>query len=186
VIATAVTVPLVLIVGLLFAGSGSNSPGPAPSGSSATVLPAVSVTAPPDTSAPTVATCARVISALPLQLAGADLRRTESKPPSASIVAWGDPAIVLRCGVARPARLNPSLTRELFYVDKVLMLPARESDHTVFTVIDRSIYVDVSVPTSYPQPPLGPIADAVRQVLPKPVCVQDPKAPRSDLCTRRK
>ncbi|HEY2297694.1 MAG TPA: DUF3515 domain-containing protein [Jatrophihabitans sp.] len=175
-----------LIVGLLFAGAGSNSPGPSPSASSGAVLPPVSVSAPPDTSAATVATCARVISALPLQLAGADVRRTESDPPSASIVAWGDPAIVLRCGVARPARLNPSLTQQVFAVNGVLMLPARTSGQTVFTVIDRSVYLDVSVPTSYAQPPLGPIADAVKKVLPKPVCVQDPTAPRSKLCTRRK
>ena len=175
-----------MIVGLLLAGPGPTSPGTSPSASSGAVLPPVTVSAPPDTSAATVSTGAKVISALPLSLAGADVRRTSSDPPSSSIVAWGDPAIVLRCGVARPARLNPALTAQLFAVDGVLVLPARTSAQTVFTVIDRSVYLDVSVPTSYSQPPLGPIMTAVKRVLPKPVCVQDPSAPRSQLCTRRK
>jgi hypothetical protein len=175
-----------VIVGLLLAGPGPESPGTSPSPSSGAVLPPVTVGAPEDTSAATVTTCAKVISALPLQLAGADVRRTASNPPSSSIVAWGDPAIVLRCGVARPANLNPSLTAELFEVNGVLVLPAKTSSATVFTVLDRSVYIDVSVPSSYAQPPLGPIAAAIKKVLPKPVCVQDPTAPRPQLCTRRK
>lgn len=185
-IATAVTVPLVVIIGLLLAGPGSQSPDKSPSPSSGAVLPPVTVSPPSDTSAATVTTCAKVISALPLQLDGKDLRRTSSNPPSASIVAWGDPAIVLRCGVSRPPNLNPSLAAELFQVNGVLVLPHKTSSATVFTVLDRSVYVDVTVPSSYPQPPLGPITTAIKKVLPKPVCVQDPSAPRSQLCTRRK
>jgi hypothetical protein len=182
-IATVVTVPLVLVIALLLGGgSGSGGPTPAPS---TTVLPAVSATAPADSSSATVSTCAKVISALPLRLAGLDLRRTVSNPPSSSIVAWGDPPIVLRCGVARPAALNPSLSEQLFAVDAVLFLPQRTSQQTVWTAVDRSVYVDVAVPTSYRQPPLGPIATALAKVLP-PVCVQDPTKPRAQQCTRRK
>lgn len=150
------------------------------------MLPAVSVAAPQNSSAATVSTCARVVSALPLRLAGLNLRRTESNPPSASIVAWGDPPIVLRCGVARPANLNPSLSAELFYANGVLVLPTKTASATVFTVIDRAVYLDISVPRSYAQPPLGPLASAISKVL-KPVCVQgDPRTPRARLCTRRK
>lgn len=174
---------LALLLGGLFAGGGG---GAKSSGSAGAPLPAVSVSAPADTSAATVTICARVISALPLELAGLDLRRTESKPPSPSIVAWGDPPIVLRCGVSRPRELNPSLTKQLFQIDGVLFLPDRGSSDTVWTVVDRSVYLDVTVPNSYRQPPLGPIADAISKVLRKPVCVQDPSAPRSQQCTRRK
>jgi hypothetical protein len=184
-IATAVAVPVVIVAGLLLGGAGSQSGGSSPS-ASGSVLPAVSVSAPADSSGATVSTCANVISALPLRLAGLDLRRTISNPPSSSIVAWGDPAVVLRCGVARPSNLGPSLSAELFEVDSVLLLPAKTSATTTFTVIDRSVYLDVTVPSSYGQPPLGPIMDAVRKVLPKPVCVQTPTAPRGRLCTRRK
>jgi len=183
-IATVVTVPVVLIVALLLGGGSgsSNTSNPSPSGSA---LPPVSATAPPDSSAATVTTCAKVISALPLRLAGLDLRRTVSNPPSSSIVAWGDPPIVLRCGVARPAALNPSLSQQLFAVNGVLFLPQRNSERTLWTAVDRAVYVDVAVPTSYRQPPLGPIATALAKVL-KPVCVQDPTQPRSRQCTRRK
>jgi hypothetical protein len=184
-IATAVTVPVVVVVGLLLGGAGSQSGGSSPS-ASGTVLPAVSVGAPSDSSGPTVSTCAQVISALPLRLAGLDLRRTTSNPPSSSIVAWGDPAIVLRCGVSRPANLNASLSAELFEVNTVLVLPDKGASSTTFTVVDRSVYLDVTVPSSYSQPPLGPIMDALKKVLPKPVCVQDASLPRAEQCTRRK
>jgi hypothetical protein len=175
-------VPLVVILALLLGGSPSSTT-PHPSDS---VLPPVTASAPPDSAAATVSTCARVISALPLKLNGLALRRTESDPPSSSIVAWGDPAIVLRCGVARPAALNPALSEQLFAINGVLFLPKRSSSQTVWTAVDRPVYVDVAVPTSYHQPPLGPIASAIAKVLPKPVCVQDPAKPRADQCTRRK
>lgn len=175
---------MVIVAGLLLGGAGSQPDGGSPAASGA-VLPPVSVSAPADSSGPTVSTCAKVISALPLRLAGLDLRRTVSDPPSSSIVAWGEPPVVLRCGIARPGSLNPSLSAELFQIDSVLVLPTRSPTATTFTVVDRSVYLDVSVPSSYRQPPLGPVMDAVRRVLPKPVCVQTPTAPRAQLCTRR-
>jgi hypothetical protein len=182
-------VPLVVILALVIGGiltSGNGGGGTGSSSGSAGALAPVRVKAPSDTSAPTVTACARVISALPLQLAGLDLRRTVSNPPSASLVAWGDPPIVLRCGVARPRELNPTLSKQLFQIDGVLFLPDRGSSTTVWTVVDRSIYLDITVPNSYRQPPLGPIANAVARVLRTPVCVQDPTAPRAKLCTRRR
>ena len=179
------TVPLVVIVALLLGGSGSGDGSQSP-GSSSAVLPAVSVPAPSATDDRTVSTCARVISALPLRLAGQDLRRTESTPASASIVAWGDPAIVLRCGVGRPAGLRPGSSRFVVGVNGVQFLPDKQADGTRFTVVDRAVYLDVTVPSSYPQPPLGPIADAITTVLPEPVCVVDPARPLDQQCTRRR
>lgn len=179
------TVPLVIVLGLLIGGAGSGD-GPSTHPSSGAVLPPVTVTAPPDSAAATVATCARVISALPLTLDGLDLRRTQSTPPSSSIVAWGDPAIVLRCGVGRPAALTPALTDQFIAVNSVLFLPERSSKQVVWTIVDRSVYLDLTVPTSYRQPPLGPIASAVAKVLPEPVCVADATQPVADQCTRRK
>ena len=109
------TVPVVVVVALLLdsGGPGSSSPSKLPS-----VAPAVSVAAPPSSDDATIATCAQVISALPLQLDGQNLRRTTSNPPSPSIVAWGDPAIVLRCGVARPASLHPGSTGAVLLRDR--------------------------------------------------------------------
>jgi hypothetical protein len=180
-----VTLPLVVIAALLLGKAQSNPSSPPSSGGP---LPPVSVPAPPSSDDRTVSACADVISALPLVVAGADLRRTVSNPSSPSIVAWGDPPIVLRCGVARPAALKANSGDFLVSVNGVVFLPDKQSDRTVFTVVDRAAYLDVSVPTSYSQPPLGPIASAISKVL-KPVCLAQslsgPPVPTKDLCTRR-
>jgi hypothetical protein len=185
IIATVVTLPLVLVVALLLDKSGSGSGG---SSSSPAALAPVTVSAPASSDARTVSTCANVISALPLVLGGQDVRRTVSDPASPSIVAWGDPAIVLRCGVDRPASLKPNSGDFLVSVNSVVFLPDKQSDATVFTVIDRAVYLDVTVPTSYAQPPLGPIATAIAKVL-KPVCQAQstggPLVPTKNLCTHR-
>jgi hypothetical protein len=175
----------VVVLGLLFGGAGSGGPDAKPT--SEAPLPTVTVSAPTRTDAATVSTCAQLISALPLTLAGESLRLTVSEPPSPSIVAWGDPAIVLRCGVARPAELKAGSDAFIVLVNRVNFLSKKVGRTTVFTVVDRSVYVDVSVPSSYPQPPLGPIATAVGKVLPTPVCVVDPNtADLTKLCTRRR
>jgi hypothetical protein len=180
-----VTLPLVVVAALLL-GKGQSNPSAPPSSGAA--LPPVSVPAPPSSDDRTVSTCAEVISALPLVIAGANVRRTVSDPSSPSIVAWGDPPIVLRCGVARPAALKANSGDFLVSVNGVVFLPDRQSDRTVFTVVDRAVYLDVSVPSSYAQPPLGPLASAIAKVL-KPVCqaqsLNGPPVPTKDLCTRR-
>ena len=183
--ATGIALPVVVVLALVIGGGSGDDHGEQHPTASGTALPAVSVPAPQETGATTVSTCAQVISALPATLAGQKLRLTTSDPPSPSIVAWGDPAIVLRCGVTKPAALNPTLTDQFFAVNGVLFLPGAASDPKTFTVVDRSVFVDVTVPASYPQPPLGPIADAVRKALPKAVCVQDAAQPTNVQCTRR-
>ena len=180
-----ITVPLVLILALVFGGAGSPDPGSHPS--SAAVLPAVSVSPGEASDSATVSTCAQIISGLPLTLAGLTLRRTVSTPPTSSVVAWGDPAIVLRCGVAKPKALNPSLTDQYTIVNGMVWLKTASSDSAnVFTVVDRAVYLDVSVPTEYPQPPLGPITTAIAKALPKAVCVADNSRALAQQCTRRK
>jgi hypothetical protein len=183
-----VTVPLVLVIGLLLGGAGSHDPSPVPSAGA--VLPAVTVAAPPATDAPTVSTCAQVISALPLILDGQNLRRTVSDPASGLVQAWGDPAIVLRCGVARPKSLVPGSSTEFQlggdrsgpYYD---VTSANGAD--IWTTVDRAVYVDVTIPSKY----LGlnvmpPVSRAIAKVLPA-VCSIDPTEPDvTKLCTRRK
>jgi hypothetical protein len=95
---------------------------------------------------------------------------------------------VLRCGVARPSRFTS--TSGLIGVNGVYFLPVRTGSTTVFTTVDRAVYVEVDVPTSYSQPPLGPLASAIAKALPqvcKPQALQGetPPPPR-ELCTHRK
>lgn len=178
--------PFVVIVALLIASLTSGGTGSRKTTQPA-VLPAVSVSPPADSSDPTVGTCSRIISAVPLRLAGLDLRRTTSDPPSSSIVAWGDPPVVLRCGVGRPKALVAGSTAQTLTVDGVVaFLVDQSGDATRYTVIDRSVYLDVDVPSRYDSSPLPAVAKAVAGVLPKPVCTTDPKVTDlSKLCTRR-
>ena len=54
-------------------------------------------------------------------------------------------------------------------MNSVNWLPVAVGNATVFTAVDRAVYVQVTVPKSYSQPPLAPISDAVAQALP-PIC----------------
>jgi hypothetical protein len=185
-----VTVPIVVVAALVLGGGGSPSPS---SSKLPSVAPPVSVAAPPSSDDATVSLCARVISALPLRLDGQNLRRTTSSPPSASIVAWGSPAIVFRCGVARPASLHPGSTAQYFsatgqagpYYDV-----NASGDANVYTTVDRAVYLDVTIPVRYHVGPLPTISRAIASVLPA-VCVAGepttgPLPPTSQLCSHRK
>jgi hypothetical protein len=124
---------------------------------------------------------------LPIRLAGLAPRVVHTTPSSPFVVAWGDPAVVLRCGVPRPARL--SATSSLLDVNGVSFLPVRVGDHTAYTAIDRAVYVEVDVPTSYSQPPIAPLATAIGKALhqvckPQALPGEKPPAP-SQLCTHR-
>jgi hypothetical protein len=178
-------VPFVIVVAFLLGGltRGASGSSGSPTGGP---LPAVTVSAPPDDPA-ALRPCTRLVDSLPLRLAGLDVRPAVSNPSSPFIVAWGQPAIVLRCGVARPAGFRD--TSSIIAVDGVNLLPQKTSDATLFTVVDRPVYVDVLVPSSYPQPPLGPIMTVVSRTL-KQVCSANqagqPNVPAKQLCVNRR
>jgi hypothetical protein len=96
---------------------------------------------------------------------GQDARPVE--PADALAAAWGDPPIVLRCGVERPARLRPS--SPCLEVDGVGWFPQQAARGHLFTTVGRSAYVEVAVPEAY-QPaaePLVDLADAIRRHIPE-------------------
>jgi hypothetical protein len=184
-----VTVPVVLALGLLLGGAGSDHGAQHPT-ASGTVLPALSVSPPPVADATTVSKCAQVISELPLTLDGQNLRETVSHPASGQVQAWGDPAIVFSCGVARPKTLVPGDARELQqggspagpYYDVT-----GSAAGNVWTTVDRAIYISVTIPSAYQGADIIPVVSrAIRRVLPA-VCTTDPNTTDLDkLCTRRK
>ena len=106
--------------------------------------------------------CRTLVDALPDRVADQDARRVE--PEDALAGAWGDPAIVLRCGVPAPAGLRPDSA--CFVVNGVGWFAeedGRPVDGTqpvngelVFTTIGRTAYVEVTVPPDY-----QPAADAL-------------------------
>jgi hypothetical protein len=136
----------VVLAFVLTAGH-SSDPRPAPSSS---VLPAVPVPAPPKPGAATQAACVKVFAKLPVQLGDLVPRRTETD--SSFVAAWGNPAVVLRCGVPRPAVFGTPEAAQLVEVNSVLWQPDPQRDRTVYTAVDRSVYLDVTVPAGADQP----------------------------------
>ena len=154
-------------------------------------LSAVSVPAPPANPAAD-APCTKLLGDLPTAIPTSN-GAIAGRPAQSTwtyVAAWGDPAIVLRCGVPRPAALTPNSSALLVPVNGVSFLPVNTKTVNIFTVVDRAAYIEVSVPVSYPQPPLGPLADGIKKALPA-VCLPQaaPGQPAVDpakLCARRK
>ena len=112
------------------------------------------------------AACAQLHDALPSRLDGR--AATPVSPKSTLTAAWGDPAVVLRCGVTKPRALRP--TSELITVDNVSWFFHETKDSYVFTTYARVAYLEVSVPTSVPRDqataPLADLAGPVTDSLP--------------------
>lgn len=112
--------------------------------------------------------CATLVPALPAQLTsnGKTLDHREiAEPAPPATVAWGAPdAIVLRCGIDRPAELTP--TAQLRVVSGVQWLPVEGDGTSTWYVVDRNVYVGLTVPDSAGTGPLQTISDVVAAKLP--------------------
>jgi len=170
-----------VIVAFALAGGSGKSHEATPSGP-----PPPITAAPPPSNAAAEAPCAQVLSALPTKLGPLDPRAVHTKPDSPFVVAWGDPPVVLRCGVARPAALTPGSSEQVILLG-VYWLPVQERDATVFTSVDRSVYVEVRVPKKMDYQPLPILGQAIAGKL-KAICAvpEDGSTYRPDqLCTHR-
>jgi hypothetical protein len=153
-------------------------------------LPAITEAAPPHGPAQAAA-CALVLGALPVALDGLDQRRVVTTPDSPYVVAWGQPAIVLSCGVDRPKDLVANSSAQYFdggnvagpYYDIT-----STGDANVYTSVDRGPYISITIPGKYQaDKPLTELSTVIRKVLPA-VCSTD-SATETDvdkLCSRRK
>jgi hypothetical protein len=97
---------------------------------------------PPTPDRATVALCERLVAALPDHLD--DAQRRPATPQSPLTAAWGDPALVLRCGVPRPARLGP--TSDVLEVEDVDWFLVESAAGYTFTTAGRAAYVELTVP----------------------------------------
>lgn len=132
--------------------------------------------APVDAPAAADPACVDLLGALPTTLTG-PLPSREIAPPAPGVRAWAAAPrpVVLRCGLPRPAELAP--TSRLLQVDGVAWLTLDDGvpDPVVVThvVVDRAVFIAVTVPVDAGSAPLQDIADVVREKLPvRPVPVR--------------
>ncbi len=146
-------------------------------------LPAVSISA----AAPigkAEADCVKVFAKLPVQLG--DLAPRIVHSDSTFVAAWGDPAVVLKCGTPRPAELVGQSAALVIRINDVDWLPHQSGDATEFTAIDRSVYLQVTVPKRQSSDPLAVLSDAVKAL--SSVCSSQNSqgtVPEAQLCTNR-
>lgn len=101
--------------------------------------------------------CQDLDEALPRKLDG--LAREDTEPRSALTAAWGSSAIILRCGVRRPAEmLDPSASTT--EVNGVAWLAQEQDDGGyVFTTGLRQAYVEVRFSEEQAAKGAGPLVD---------------------------
>ena len=112
----------------------------------------VAVSVPTPTDPATHSTCTALVAALPRTVG--DQPVADRTPESPLTAAWGDPAIVARCGVPVPSALTP--TSQLVTVNGVGWLAERAGDGYRFTTVGRAANLEVTVPGAY-----APEADAL-------------------------
>lgn len=107
--------------------------------------------------------CAELLGDLPEVVSDAVTRDVE--PAELPAAAWGQPPIVLRCGVGLPPEYRPDAI--LTEIDGVAWLPAEGVGGTFFATVDRDPVVEVSVPDDYdPASVLGDLGASVAANVP--------------------
>ncbi|WP_406092089.1 DUF3515 domain-containing protein [Streptomyces sp. NBC_01013] len=139
---------------VLMAAAGCTSTGPSAS---------VTVPAP---SSEAAAYCRALHKELPSSVAG--LERSDPAPRSDLTAGWGDGAIVLRCGVPRPAKMDDAQAKAAEADGVNWMLEQREDDGPRFTTTLRKAYVEVTLSAAYAHDatPLAAFASAVKKTVP--------------------
>jgi hypothetical protein len=172
VLGVAIGVAVVLVLGVIVAsrlvGAGADSAGgPAgPMQAANTGQLALAQVPAPASGSPE---CATLIAALPATLPGDQQpwsRRELAKPAPPATAAWSDPThqpVVLRCGIDRPAELTP--TSQLRVVSGVQWLPVVGDGATTWYLVDRQVYVALTIPAAASTGPLQDVSAVVGRTL---------------------
>jgi hypothetical protein len=167
-IATAVLVPviaaLVVLANVLGGSDVDDDPADVDAGAPTqrADLPVLPVEVPPVTPEAD-ASCPALMGTLPLELTGELSRRVDSA--SLFAYAWGEPPIVLLCGVDRPAGFVVGVSAiqiegVQWYVDTT------DPETTVWTTIDRPVYVQISLPATVDSAPVTSLSPEIAAALP--------------------
>lgn len=165
-IASAIALPIIVLLAFaLTAGHSTKKAGP-------TRLGPVVVTG-PKANPSAAAACEKVVEKLPVTLDGMRPRTVHGSGEQVDttyVVAWGDPAVILSCGVPRPASLKPGDADELFTVGQgghsSLVAATHTKTANIFTVVDRAAYVAISVPKKVTKDPTAILAGLIAEALP--------------------
>lgn len=126
----------------------------------------------PDVAVPTpegeaARACRALERALPERVVREERGTLDQDTPYAAV--WGDPPIVLRCGVSPPARLTPGSAEydptdaDVAELNGVAWLMEEEPDGFRFTTAQRTVYVEVTVPDAY-APDRNPLIDLAEPI----------------------
>ncbi|ASY32600.1 MULTISPECIES: DUF3515 domain-containing protein [unclassified Streptomyces] len=145
-------VPAVLLP--LLTAVGCSSPDSASDSAAKAAVPA------PDAAA--AKACRKLHPKLPERVDGLD--RNNPAPKSELTAGWGDPAIILRCGVPRPAALDDPKTDGV-EVDGVDWAIVHEDGgpYRLYTTL-RIAYVEVTIPAARADNGLSPLTDFAKPV----------------------
>jgi len=153
-LSTAVLVPLVVVLLVLVNVLGRDAADDVASGpaeiSGATAdprgdLPPVPVDTPDVTPAADLA-CPVLMGQLPLEIAGETSRLVDSDTPFA--YAWGDPPVVLVCGVAPPAGYVVGGPQTFLINGVEWFVDTTDPAVSAWTTVDRNVPVQVRVPST--------------------------------------
>ena len=82
-----------------------------------------------------------------------------------AVAAWGEPAVILRCGVPTPHELTCSAAVQV--VDGVTWLPLVGDGSTTYLVVDRAVRVALTVPDGTNTGPWQETSKIVARTLPR-------------------
>ncbi|MEV7195135.1 DUF3515 domain-containing protein [Streptomyces sp. NPDC093510] len=114
----------------------------------------------PSPAAKAAGLCRDLHGQLPEKVEG--LERTDPGPKSELTAGWGDPAIILRCGVKRPPEMiDPAYAKKnSVRVNGVAwLLQKRDDGSYTFTTGARLAYVEVTLPEERTGGGLSPLTD---------------------------
>jgi len=112
--------------------------------------------------------CRNLDKVLPRKVDGLD--RNDPQPRSALTAGWGSPAIILRCGVARPAEMDDPEADGLEADGVGWLLQKLDDGSFRFTTTLRAAYVEVSLPKAHTGDGVAPLVDlapAVKKAIPE-------------------
>jgi hypothetical protein len=106
--------------------------------------------------------CQNLDKVLPKKVDGLD--RNDPGPRSALTAAWGSPAIILRCGVDRPAKMADPEADGVEVNGVGWLLEKRDDGSFRLTTTLRTAYVEVTIPKARAGDGLAPLTDLAAPV----------------------